>query len=340
MLIEYVVMGLQNALLFACLATAEVWALYKEWTPSFHWEEKMTMKNPENNPTFNYPELGSLQDAWKVLEETSTDTYFLLFRAAVPVKKKCISATVKITDKTNKTATHIIMIYDTQKKKYENTTIQVRALNQADYPLENVIRANFNGKLPNATPVPPGSYTYAEYDNSTCYSRSTPFPNKGNAVSSWQGARHHGESAKNVLNDLFPSPESGDYADMYVVYNEPQCYILRSSAAEGGCDLWLRKTELKKIVDDLEDELITKKEEIYKKNKEELGIYENCTATDDQKEDLERYVEDDFETLLHDVVWERISLDCVLAFMINCGTPLYRVSDPITCNTTLTGQYV
>ncbi|XP_040070709.1 uncharacterized protein LOC120843400, partial [Ixodes scapularis] len=333
-------MGLQYALLFACLTTAEVWALYEEWTPSFHWTEKMTMKNPENNPTFNHPELGSLQDAWQVLEETSTDTYFLLFRAAVPVEKKCVSATANITDKTNKTATHTIMIYDTRQRKYENATIQVRALNQADYPLENVIRANFKGKLPNATPVPPGSYTYAEYDNSTCYSRSTPFPDKGNAVDYRQSARNYGNSKKNVLDELFPSPESADYADMYVIYNEPQCYILRSPAAKGGCDLWLRKTELKQIAEDLEDEIIRKIEQLYKEGKEEWGIYENCTATAALKKRVEIYVDYDFQRWWNDVVWERISLDCVLAFMINCGKPFYSVSDPRTCYTTLTGQYV
>ncbi|CAN8022051.1 unnamed protein product, partial [Ixodes persulcatus] len=211
-------MGLQYALLFACIAAGEVWAQFEDWTPSFHWTEKITIKNPENNPVFNYPELGSLQDAWQVLEETSNNMYFLMFRTNVPVYKKCISATANITDKPNKTANYTIMSYDTEEKKYENTTIQVRALSQTDYPLENVIRANFKGTLTNATPVPLGSYTYAEYDNSTCYSRSTPFPERGKF-------RFHARKALSLF--------LGDYADMYVVYNEPQCYILRSPATSG-----------------------------------------------------------------------------------------------------------
>uniref|UniRef100_A0A6B0V830 Putative lipocalin n=1 Tax=Ixodes ricinus TaxID=34613 RepID=A0A6B0V830_IXORI len=333
-------MGLQYALLFVCVATAEAWALYEKWTPSFHWTEKMTIKNPENNPTFNYPELGSLQDAWQVLGETSNNTYFMLFRTHMPVFKTCISATANITDKTNKTANYTIMIYDTVEKKYENTTMQVRALNQTDYPLENVIRTNFKGTLPNATPVPPGSYTYAEYDNSTCFSRSTPFPDRGNAVNPRLSARDYGDSTKNVLDDLFYIPESGDYADMYVVYNEPQCYILRSAAALGGCDFWLRKTDLKRIVDDLGDEIVKKEEELKEEHKEDVGIYENCTATELQKELLEDIVEDEMERWFQDIVWKRVSLDCVLAFMITCGAPVFRVYNPITCNTSLTGQYV
>ncbi|KAM7302809.1 uncharacterized protein ISCGN_018317 [Ixodes scapularis] len=300
----------------------------------------MTIKNPENSPYFNHPELGSLQDAWQVLEETSNNTYVLLFRTNAPVFGKCISATANITDKTNKTANYTIMSYDTEKKKYENTTIQVRALNQTDYPLENVIRANFEGRPPNATPVPPGSYTYAENDNSTCYSRSTFFPDRGNAVNPRPSARDHDYSMGNVLDELFYNPKSADYVDLYVVYNEPQCYILRNPAAQGGCDLWLRKTELKKIVDDLEDEIIKKKEELYKENKEELGIYENCTASEDQIEDLELYVEDGIERWFQDIAWKKISLDCVLAHMITCGEPVFRVYNPITCNTTLTRQYL
>uniref|UniRef100_A0A6B0V8Z6 Putative lipocalin n=1 Tax=Ixodes ricinus TaxID=34613 RepID=A0A6B0V8Z6_IXORI len=333
-------MGLQYALLIACFATAEVWALYEDWTPSFHWTEKMTIKNPENNPTFNYPELGSLQDAWQVLGETSNNTYFTLFRTHVPVYDKCISTTANITDKINKTANYTIIIYDTKKKKYENTTIQVKALNQTDYPLENVIRANIEGRLPSATPVPPGSYTYAEYDNSTCYSRTTPFPDRDDAAKPQLSTLHYDDLPEDILKQLFPFPENPEYMDMYVVYNEPQCYVLRSPAARGGCDLWLRKTELKSIVEDLKDEIIKKEEELTEKYKKEHGIYENCTATNEQEKNLQFDVQYDIEHWFQDVVWKRIPLDCVLAFMITCGAPVFRVYNPVTCNTSLTNQYV
>ncbi|XP_040078384.2 uncharacterized protein LOC115316479 [Ixodes scapularis] len=328
---EYVVMGFQCSLLLAFFAAAQVWAQYGEWTPSFHWTEKMDIKNPENSPTFNNLELGSLQDAWQVLEETSNNAYFLLLRIDVPVFERCISATAKITDDTNKTANYTIMIYHSRKKTYENVTLQVRALNQTDYPVENVIRANFNGTLPNATPVPPGSYTYAECDNSTCYSRSTPFPDTENA-------RDYGGSMGNVLDVLFYIPESAGDFDMYVVYNEPQCYILRNPAASGGCDLWLRKTELKKIVDDHKDKILEKEKELIENRKKELRIYENCTATNKQKGDLQVYVQDQIERWFQDIVWKQISLDCVLAFMITCGKPIFRAYNPITCNASLTGQ--
>ncbi|EEC20539.1 hypothetical protein IscW_ISCW015546 [Ixodes scapularis] len=128
--------------------------------------------------------------------------------------------------------------------------------------------------------------------------------------------------------------------DIYVVYNEPQCYVLKSPAAWGGCDLWLRKTELKSIVEDLKDEIIRKEEELIEEYKKKLGIFENCTAQHYQIEELTDYVQDDIERWFQDVVWKRISLDCILAFMITCGAPVFRVYNPVTCNASLTGQYV
>uniref|UniRef100_V5HJ13 Putative secreted histamine binding protein of 19.5 kDa n=1 Tax=Ixodes ricinus TaxID=34613 RepID=V5HJ13_IXORI len=97
-------MGLQYALLFTFVGAVEVWAQYKRWTPDFHWTRKMTIKNPENSPTFNYAELGSLQDAWQVLEDTSNDSYYLMFRTEAPMgSTRCVSMTANITNKTNKT---------------------------------------------------------------------------------------------------------------------------------------------------------------------------------------------------------------------------------------------
>ncbi|CAN7948464.1 unnamed protein product [Ixodes pacificus] len=126
---------------------------------------------------------------------------------------------------------------------------------------------------------------------------------------------------------------------MYVVYNEPQCYILRSPAALGGCDLWLRKTDLKRIVDDVKDEIINQEEELTERFKKELEIDENYPATEDQ-ELLKDFVQDDIERWFQDIVWKRVSLDCVLAFMITCGAPVFGVYNPIACNASLTGQCV
>uniref|UniRef100_A0A6B0V7K0 Putative lipocalin n=1 Tax=Ixodes ricinus TaxID=34613 RepID=A0A6B0V7K0_IXORI len=322
-------MGLQYALLFTFVGAVEVWAQYKRWTPDFHWTRKMTIKNPENNPTFNYPELGSLQDAWQVLEETSNDTYFLMFRTEAPIDGyRCVSMTGYLTSKTNKTANFTITFYDTEEKEYENVTIQVRALKQADYPLDNVVRANLKGTLPNTTPVPPGSYTYAEYDNSTCYSRSTPFLDAENDA-----------AEDDFLDYLFPVQESPQYVDMYVVYNQPECYILRSPATLGGCDLWLRKTELKRIVDDLGDQILKQEQKLKKESEKKNGVYENCTATKDQEEEVNFDVENGTERWFQDAVWKRVSSDCILAFMLACEEPVFRVYNPITCNSSLTKQY-
>uniref|UniRef100_A0A0K8RE04 Putative salivary lipocalin n=1 Tax=Ixodes ricinus TaxID=34613 RepID=A0A0K8RE04_IXORI len=334
-------MGLQYALLFTFVGAVEVWAQYKRWTPDFHWTRKMTIKNPENSPTFNYAELGSLQDAWQVLEDTSNDSYYLMFRTEAPMgSTRCVSMTANITNKTNKTANFTITFYDTEEEEYENVTIQVRALKQPDYLLENVVRANLDGKLPDATPVPPGSYTYAENDNFTCYSRSTPFPDGVNVAERLLGAEDYDGLRKKVLNELFPIPESLLYVDTYVVFNQPECYILRSPSTLGGCDLWLRKTELKRIVEDLGDQIVKQEQKLKKESEEKYGVYENCTARDDQEEDVKFDVEDGIERWFQDIAWKQVSLDCILAFMIACGEPLFRVYNPVTCNSSLTGQYL
>ncbi|XP_040070710.1 uncharacterized protein LOC115330405, partial [Ixodes scapularis] len=327
-------MGPQYAVLLACVVATMVWPT----VPSFPWTRNMTIKNPENSPTFNYPELGPLQDAWQVLEETSKNTYFLMFRTQILYFKRCLHATANITDKTNKTANYRITVYNRNKKIYENTTVQLRALSQTDYPLENVIRASLKERLPSDTPVPPGSYTYAQYDNSSCYSRSTPYPDRGVAARPQPIARDS-DSTGNILKQHFPFPENPQYMDMYVVYSEPQCYILRSPAAQGGCDLWLRKTELKSIVDGLKDEIIKKEEALMKNYKEYYNIKGNCTLRDYQKRFLDTEVGEDIEKWFQEVLFKRISPDCALAFMITCGKPFYRVYNPVMCNTTLTGQY-
>uniref|UniRef100_A0A0K8RF77 Putative salivary lipocalin n=1 Tax=Ixodes ricinus TaxID=34613 RepID=A0A0K8RF77_IXORI len=311
-------MGLQYVVLSAYLAAAAAWPEIKDWTPGFHWTRKMTIKNPENNPTFNYAELGSLQDAWQVLKETSNDTYFLMFRTEAPMNGyKCVFMTGNITNKTNKTANFTITSYDTEEKKYENVTIQVRALKQADYLLDNVVRANLKGALPSATPVPPGSYTYAENDNSTCYSRSTPFSEEGNTAEDYD-----------LLYYLFPDPESPHYVDMYVVYNQPECYILRSPATLGGCDFWLRKSDLKRIVDDLGDQIVKQEQKLKKESEKKNGVYENCTATEDQEEEINFDVENGTERWFQDTVWKRVSPDCILAFMLACEEPVFRAYNP------------
>ncbi|XP_042149891.1 uncharacterized protein LOC120843295 [Ixodes scapularis] len=331
-------MGLHYAVLFACVIATMVWPTVEDWAPSFHWTKNMTIRNPDNRPTFNYPGLEPLQDAWKVLEETSKDTYFLMFRSGDYAHEKCLNARANITDKTNKTATYKIGLYNPEKEIYENTTIQVRALSQTDYPLENVIRANLKGTLPSATPDPPGSYTYVQHDNATCYSRGTPFPDRGVAAEP-QSSTEEDDLTESILDNFFRSQENPQYIDMYVVYSEPQCYILRSPAALGGCDLWLRKTELKSIVDSLKEDIIKKEKEVMEYWKVKFGIDENSTLTRNRKQFLESTVGSFIERWFQDVVLKRISPNCVLAFMITCGSPLFQVYNPVTCNTTLTEQY-
>ncbi|CAN7998191.1 unnamed protein product, partial [Ixodes pacificus] len=196
------------------------------------------------------------------------------------------------------------------------------------------------GRLPDATPVPPGSYTYAENDNSTCYSRATPFLGAGNAAEPLLEAQHHDDLAKEVLDDMFPVPGSPQYVDLYVVYNQPKCYILRSPATLGGCDLWLRKTELKRIVDDLGDQIVKEEQKLKKEMEEKYEVYENCTATEDQEEDINFGVEYGIEKWFQDAVWKRVSPDCILAFLLACEEPVFRVYNPITCNSSLTEKYV
>ncbi|XP_029826959.2 uncharacterized protein LOC115312191 [Ixodes scapularis] len=229
-------MGLQYAVLFACAIATMMWPATESFSPIAHWTKNMTIRNPDNRPIFNDEELGPMQDAWQVLEETSKDTYFLMYRSRDPAYKKCLHARANITDKTNKTATYKIRLYIPRKKIYENTTLQVRALSQTDYPLENVIRANLKGTLPSATPDPPGSYTYVQYDNAFYHSSGNPFPDTGVGAEP-QFCTSKSASTKFILDNHYCTPETLQYMDFYVVYNEPQCYILRSPADRGGKDI-------------------------------------------------------------------------------------------------------
>uniref|UniRef100_A0A0K8RDU4 Putative salivary lipocalin n=1 Tax=Ixodes ricinus TaxID=34613 RepID=A0A0K8RDU4_IXORI len=98
---------------------------------------------------------------------------------------------------------------------------QVRALKQAKYNTENVIRAGLNG-TPSDKPIPLGSNMYIEYGDYSCNSSTKP------------------------LSDMLKAgkPESADpvegvnYLDFYVVYNQPLCNILRSPLLKEGCDFW------------------------------------------------------------------------------------------------------
>ncbi|CAN7984822.1 unnamed protein product, partial [Ixodes hexagonus] len=203
-------MGLRYALLYTCIATA--------CCGRMRWETEMTVKNHENNPFLNDVELGPFQNAWKVclsgehmlvehtLHHVSTST-----RPGPAAEAGCgfIKPDIQLV---------IDFFYFST-----NVTMKVRALNQSDYPLENVIRGSFNGTTPSDTPIPLGSNNYIVYDNYTCLASDRPL---------WGDGKFNWYSSGDYLPRTDPRAELFGVhrpvdLDFYVVYNQPTCNVLR-----------------------------------------------------------------------------------------------------------------
>ncbi|CAN7996390.1 unnamed protein product [Ixodes hexagonus] len=212
-------MAIQCAVLIACVAATSAW------------QTQITIRNPENNPLLNDHTLGPLQQAWKALEQGSNGSFVLMFRS----KNKephisCVTVNTTITNATTKTATYTRTYYNMTTNNYTQITFPVRALNQTDYKIENVIRVSLNGFEPSKTPVPRGSNMYIEYGDYECNSSSLPLPDMLLAARSF--------------NQATVPVEGQNYLDFYVVYNQPTCNVIRSPFLGGGCDFWLAETSL------------------------------------------------------------------------------------------------
>uniref|UniRef100_V5ICE9 Putative lipocalin n=1 Tax=Ixodes ricinus TaxID=34613 RepID=V5ICE9_IXORI len=84
-------MGLLYAALFACIATTSAW------------QAQMTIRNPENNPLLNDPNLGPLQSAWKAINKSKDDPFVLMFRSKNHEPNiTCVLVTASLHNKTLK----------------------------------------------------------------------------------------------------------------------------------------------------------------------------------------------------------------------------------------------
>ncbi|KAM7302685.1 uncharacterized protein ISCGN_018193 [Ixodes scapularis] len=288
-------MGLLYAALFACIAT------------TCAWQAQMTIKNPENNPLLNDPALGPLQSAWKAINKTQDDPFVLMFRSKNHEPSiTCVRVTATLHDESSKIANFTRTYYNKTSQKNETLKYQVRALNQTGYKLENVIRADWTG-TPSDKPTPLGSNMYIEYGDYSCNSSSKPLSDMVRAARDAVG----GDSASK-------EPVEGvNYLDFYVVYNQPSCNILRSPFLKGGCDFWLKESELPKV---LERANIIAKEQATAVETREAGADEQASTAKEEKMNPA------------EALFRSLPTTCRYAFISVCGYPKDLMYDKSICN--------
>uniref|UniRef100_A0A6B0V796 Putative lipocalin n=1 Tax=Ixodes ricinus TaxID=34613 RepID=A0A6B0V796_IXORI len=275
-------MGLLYAALFACIAT------------TCAWQAQMTIKNPENNPLLNDPSLGPLQSAWKAINKTRDDRFVLMFRSKNHEPNiTCVRVTATLHDESLKIVNFTRTYYNKTAQQNMTLTYQVRALNQTGYKLENVIRASWKG-TPSDKPTPLGSNMYIEYGDYSCNSSSKPLSDMVKAAKDAVGAG--AGSAEPV--------EGVNYLDFYVVYNQPLCNILRAPLLKGGCDFWLKESELPKVL------------------AKEAGDGKQAVTTEEEK------------TNPAEALFRSLPTACRYAFISACGYPKDLMYEKDLCQTT------
>uniref|UniRef100_A0A6B0V7V1 Putative lipocalin n=1 Tax=Ixodes ricinus TaxID=34613 RepID=A0A6B0V7V1_IXORI len=291
-------MGLLCAALFACIAT------------TCAWQAQMTIKNPENNPLLNDPSLGPLQSAWKAINKTRDDRFVLMFRSKNHEPNiTCVRVTATLHDESLKIVNFTRTYYNKTVEQNVTLTYQVRALNQTGYQVENVIRASWSG-TPSDTPTPLGSNMYIEYGDYSCNSSSKPLSDMVKAAKDAEGGK-----AEPV--------EGVNYLDFYVVYNQPLCNILRSPLLKGGCDFWLKESELQKVLeraDNIEKEHST-------------GVEVRKAGGDGQAPKTEEEKINPAEAL-----FRSLPTACRYAFISACGYPKDLMYERNLCNNPKAGK--
>ncbi|XP_040070235.1 uncharacterized protein LOC115331858 [Ixodes scapularis] len=283
-------MGLLYAALFACIAT------------TCAWQAQMTIKNPENNPLLNDPALGPLQSAWKAINKTKDDPFVLMFRSKNHEPSiTCVRVTATPHDESSKIANFTRTYYNKTSGNNETLMYQVRALNQTGYKLENVIRADWTG-TPSDKPTPLGSNMYIEYGDYSCNSSSKPLSDMVKA-------------AQDADSKSTEPVEGVNYLDFYVVYNQPSCNILRSPFLKGGCDFWLKESELKGVFERADN---IKKENPTKVVAKEAGDGEQASTAEEEKNSAE-------------AIFRSLPTTCRYAFISACGYPKDLMYDKSIC---------
>ncbi|CAN8021947.1 unnamed protein product, partial [Ixodes persulcatus] len=183
---------------------------------------------------------------------------------------------------------------------------------------------------PSDKPTPLGSNMYIEYGDYSCNTSSKPL---SDIV--WRSAVMLSSLAVKAAKDAVGSEaepaepvEGVNYLDFYVVYNQPQCNILRSPLLKGGCDFWLRKSELPKVLERAEN--ITKNIPPSVEDRQTEEISEIAIESQDiKKEKTDNFAEALFRSL---------PTACRYAFISACGYPNDMMYDENICKNTQTDK--
>ncbi|XP_040070247.1 uncharacterized protein LOC115331911 [Ixodes scapularis] len=298
-------MGLLYATLFACIAT------------TCAWQAQMIIKNPENHPKLNDPQYGVLQNAWKAINKSEDDPFVLMFRSKNhEPNTTCVVVTATLHNETLKIVNFTRTYFNKTDEQNHTLRYQVRALSQFNYKTENVIRAGLGG-TPSDKPTPLGSNMYIEYGDYSCNSSSKPLSDRLKAVNDAKGEAVSAEPVEGV-----------NYLDFYVVFNQPQCNILKSPLLRGGCDFWLRKSELPGVLE--RAERFTKS---IPPKVEDRQAEEN-PETAAGREDITKEKTPKFA----DALFRSLPISCRYAFISACGYPNDMMYDKNICKNTQTAK--
>uniref|UniRef100_A0A6B0V7Z7 Putative lipocalin n=1 Tax=Ixodes ricinus TaxID=34613 RepID=A0A6B0V7Z7_IXORI len=185
---------------------------------------------PDNNPDLNREDLGAMQDAWKTIKCTATQSYYLIYSSGSGTRThypnaKCLQVHSSGLNHTLKSANYTSKWYNTRSRKIVSRTEYVQAVTQKDYSIENIMNV--------AQPQ-----LEARSPNGTCYNLNFNF-----FCDSMSGCDiYHQECWRRPFIK---------YSEKYVLFGNSDCYILRSLQNSGGsesCEFWLREDWLNKNV--------------------------------------------------------------------------------------------
>ncbi|XP_042150247.1 uncharacterized protein LOC121838216 [Ixodes scapularis] len=225
----------------------------------------------------------------------------------------CVVVTASLHNETLKIVNFTRTYFNKTDEQNHTLRYQVRALSQFNYKIENVIRAGLDG-TPSDKPEPMGSNMYIEYGDYSFNSSSKPLSDMLKAVNDAKGGE--AVSAEPV--------EGVNYLDFYVVFNQPQCNILRSPVLRGGCDFWLRKSEFPGVLERAENFTKSIPSNVEDRQAEEKS--ETAAGSEDiQKEKTHKFQEALFRSL---------PTACRYAFISACGYPNDMMYEKKICENT------
>ncbi|XP_040070728.1 uncharacterized protein LOC120843412 [Ixodes scapularis] len=249
-------------------------------------------KPADNNPDLNRENLGAMQDAWKIIERTANQSYYLVYSSGLGTKEhykgiSCLHVQTSDLNDTLKSANYTSKWYDKKSKTMKSKTQFVQAVKQKDYSIEN----NMQLGQPKRKATSP---------NGSCYDLNFNFlcDNRGCTI-------YHPE--------CWRTPYS-IYSENYVLFSNSFCHILRSlqnRLDSASCEFWLREDLLKNVT---------------------IPQVSTRAGSEESEEKEKEVDSSSKTTYMYNSLFKELPSSCRYAFLLNCGYPTYRIYDKADCD--------